>query len=437
MIPPKQGGLIVKAYPGKHRVVAAAILSVLINTPFAYSAQEVAPPEAQAWIDVATFSGMGMPMGGMPGAGGGAMSAIGSMLGGRGGSGGNSFGNTRSMSAGRWVDVTVRARANPNLDEAQQAVPEGFLSPALELKTPKNAPPAPLRDDEEVKREEPERPKGRMLLYWGCGSEIRPGQPKILDMATATPADFGRFFVGRSATQRGAHSAAGRPLWPNPDDSRMVPASASLTGEHAFSGKGIPERFRFQIPAAQDLMPALALEQADKNGATDLSWNAISTARAYFVSAMGSNGKEDMVMWSSSELADTGFGLMDYQTNPAVDRWLKEKVLLTPTTTRCTVPKGIFGEHGGMLRVIAYGDELNLAHPPRPKDPKAKWEPVWAVKVRVKAVTNGFLGMKGMSGVGHDAGDAGSERGKARNEETQILPKVPKPMELLKGIFGG
>ncbi|MCX7146445.1 MAG: hypothetical protein NT042_09640 [Sulfuritalea sp.] len=348
-----------KSMPRNVHVVTATVFSVFLTIPTAVSAQSAAPPEAQAWIDIATFSGMGMPMGGM---GGNPMSALGGMFGGKAGVGSNSFGNTRTMSAGRWVDVTVRSRANPNLDGAQQAIPEGFMSPALELKTPKNAPPPP-RDEEDVRHEEPEKPKGRMLLYWGCGPEIRPGQPKILDMATAGPGDFAKFFVGRSATQRGAHLAAGRPVWPNPDDSRMVPANASLQGEHAFSGKGIPDGFRFKIPAAQDLMPPLTLDQAESNGVTDLSWNAIATARAYFVSAMGSNGKEDMVMWTSSELADTGFGLMDYQTNAAVDRWLKEKVLLASNTTRCTVPKGIFGEHGGMLRLIAYGDELNLAHP--------------------------------------------------------------------------
>jgi hypothetical protein len=417
--------------PSKNRLVTAAVVSILLNIPVVYAAQEVAAPEAQAWIDIATFSGMGMPMGGNP------MGALGGMFGGKGSAGANTFGNTRTMSAGRWVDVTVRARANQSLDEATQAVPAGFLSPALALKTPKNAPPAP-RDDEEVTREPHEKPKGRMLLYWGCGNEIRPGQPKILDMATATPGDYAKFFVARSATQRGAHSAAGRPVWPNPDDSRMVPADASLLGEHAYSGKGIPDGFRFQIPAAQDLMPPLSLEQADKNGATDLSWNSISTARAYFVSAMGSNGKEDMVMWSSSELADTGFGLMDYQTNAAVDRWLKEKVLLMPNTTSCTVPKGIFGEHGGMLRLIAYGDELNLAHPPRPKNPKVKWEPVWAVKVRVKAVTNGMLGMsaQGMAGRSGTSREARPDRNKGQSEESQTVPTLPEPIELLKGIFG-
>ncbi len=413
-------------------VLTAAAFSILSGALTGHAAQEVAPPEAQAWIDIATFSGMGMPMGGMGG--------MGSMFGARGGAGGNTFGNTRSMSAGRWVDVTVRARANPNLEEARQAVPEGFMSPALELRTPMNAPPAPVRDDEEI-RHDPEKPRGRIMLYWGCGPTIRTGQPRVLDMATAAPADFAKFFVGRSATQRGAHGAAGRPVWPSPEDARMVPERASLVGEHAFAGKGIPTAFRFQIPAAQDLMPPLKLEQAARDGATELSWNPIATARAYFVSAMGGNDKEDMVIWTSSELPDTGFGLMDYQTNAAVDRWLKEKVLLTPKTTDCTVPKGIYGDNGAMLRVIAYGDELNLAHPPRPKDPKAKWEPVWAVKLRVKAVTNGFLGMtdegrRGRSGSTREQGDARRERGRAEDEQSQPAPSLQQPLELLKGIFG-
>ena len=52
-----------------------------------------------------------------------------------------------------------------------------------------------------------------------------------------------------------------------PVDARMVPDGASLVGEHAFSGTGVPEGFRFQIAAAQDLMPPLQLQQADQAGA--------------------------------------------------------------------------------------------------------------------------------------------------------------------------
>ncbi len=113
---------------------------------------------------------------------------------------------------------------------------------------------------------------------------------------------------------------------------------------------------------------------------TQLSWQALPTARGYFIAAMGGKGDEsgdgaEMTLWTSSELPDSGFGLVDYQTNKSVDQWLKEKVLLAPTTTRCDVPKGIFGDgeeaSGAMLRMIAYGTELQpgpSAAPDRPED---------------------------------------------------------------------
>lgn len=408
-------------------IVLTASAPLSAQTP----AQKVSPPVAQAWIDVATFSGMGMPMG--MGGGANPMASIGSLFGGGGGGGGaaqgNAFGNTQSASAGRFVDVTLLTRNNPSLAEAQQAVPAGFLSPALKLQAPPPGKPVP-ESDEEVVPQEMERPRGRILLYWGCGATVRAGQPVVLDAASATAADFARVFQSRRATQRGTHSAAGRPVWPSKTDSRMVPAGASLVGEHAFSGSGVPEGFRFQIPAPQDLMPALALQQADNGGATELRWSAAPTARAYFAAAMGAGAREEAIFWSSSELADTGFGLLDYQTNAAVDRWLRERVLLAPSVTSCTVPKGVFSGQGAMLRLIGYGNELNLAHPPRPTDPKIDWKPQWAVKVRVKTMAQAMLGMPDMGGMGNPG--AAASPAEAPAEE----PKKPGALDVLRGILG-
>jgi hypothetical protein len=142
-----------------------------------------------------------------------------------------------------------------------------------------------------------------------------------------------------------------------------------------------------------------------------------------------------MVIWTSSELPDNGFGLIDYQTNAAVDRWLKEQVLLPPSTTRCSVPKGVFkGEGGAMLRLIAHGSELNLAHPPRPSDRKIPWEPDWTLKLRVKAVASAMLGMEmGAAGLpGRDAADAPQEADDKPAEQEKKL----RPADLLKGLFG-
>jgi len=416
--------------------------------------QVVKPPVSQAWIDVATYSGFGMPMGGPGGGGGGGLSMMGGMFGGSPGAGRNSFGMTQTGSSGRWVDVTLYTSRNPSLAEATQAVPAGTqLAPMLRLVAPKSqkAPP-PTPGDDTVVEQDFERPKGKMYLYWGCGDSVRPGQPRVLDMATARPEEYGKFFTSRRATQRGTHSAVGRPLWPSEADYRMVPANASLVGEHAFSGQGVPEGFKFAIGPQQDIMAPIELRQTEAGGATQLEWAPLPTARAYFIAAMGAKGGSEleMVFWTSSEMPEVGMGLIDYQTNPSVDRWLKEKVLLEPTVTKCTVPKGIFGEGGGaMLRMIAYGTELNLAHPPRPTDPKLAWEPLWAVKVRVKSVSSAMLGM--------DMGDM--QRGTRRAAPSQDEPppvqqaeprqeaappaaeqktddKVKGAVDALRGIFG-
>jgi hypothetical protein len=387
------------------------------------------PPVAQAWIDVATFSGIGMPgMGGNMNP----MASLGSMFGGGGGK--NVFGNTISGGAGSWLDVTLYTRNNPKLEDAVQQVPSGSkLAPELKLVSPlkQKSPPS---DDEQVVNNDFEPPKGKIYLYWGCGDAIRSGQPKVLDMSKASIADYKTFFVSRRATQQGAHLAQGRPVWPNDQDSRMVPAGASLVGEHTFRGQGVPENFKFTLPALQDIMPAIELSQRKDNGVNRLAWKNLPTARAYFLAAMGGRDKADneMVFWTSSDVPEIGTGLMDYQTNPAVDRWLKEKVLLSPDTRTCAIPKGIFGE-GAMLRMIAYGSELNLVYPPRPTNPAAVWTPEWAAKIRVKSVLNAMLGMEeAMQPAASDPGrENENQSGNASGHDG-----IEQGVKTLKGIFG-
>ncbi len=104
-------------------------------------------------------------------------------------------------------------------------------------------------------------------------------------------------------------------------------------------------------------------------------------------------------------------------------------MLLAPTTTRCDVPKGIFGEgddSGAMLRMIAYGTELNLAHPPRPTDPKLAWEPEWALKVRVKSVTSAMLGMPSMDDGGAMPEDGAGTGGEGSSDTGAPAPAEPK-----------
>lgn len=425
-------------------VTAIAVLAPAVAAGQATTAPAQRPadkaPVAQAWIDIATYASPGMPagmagmMGGMGAGGAGGNTPLSSLFGGK--SQDNQFGLTKVGGGGSYVDVTLRTSRNPNLAEATQAVPEGTkLAPKLDLKVLPESKPVVDRGEDTI--EEPgEPPKAKVKLYWGCGTTVRPGQPKVLDFSTATVAQLGEIFKGRRATQRGTHAAAGRPVWPNLEDKRRVPAGASFAGAHAFTGEGVPESFKFTLPAAQDIMAPIALQQAQADGVTQLRWQVVPNARAYFIAAMGGRGDSaggaEMTLWTSSELPDSGLGLVDYQTNKSVDQWLEEKVLLAPATTSCDVPKGIFGDgeaSGAMLRMIAYGTELNLAHPPRPTDPKLAWEPDWALKVRVKSVANAMLGMPAMDDAGTGANDAamsGTEDGATPAAETPATGEEPK-----------
>ncbi|GAA5014207.1 hypothetical protein GCM10025794_02660 [Massilia kyonggiensis] len=397
--------------------LAIAVSGLFVLTPAlaADVVQKVKPPVSQAYLDLATFSG-GMPA--MPG--GGAAGMLGSFFN-KGSAGGNTFGQTQGQSQGRWMDVVLLTRNNPNLKTATQSVPAGSrLAPTLNLLAPEpQKQQAPERDVPDDAPARFEMPKGKMYLYWGCGTEVRKGQPLVIDFAKMDVTQYNKFFQNRGATARVPTPVPGRPAWPNKTDARLLPEGASMAGEHAFAGDGVVDGFKFNIDAAHDLMPAVEASRSDDGKGVLFKWKAMPQATAWFVQAMGmrdtghgGDNEMELVYWTSSELPDMGMGLVNYQPDSAIEKWRKEKVLLPGSATECAAPKEAVGATA-MSRVIAYGDELNMAWPPRPKDPKITWEPQWDVNVRRKSVASLMPGMDAMAMsaamTGHEADAAGPQ----------------------------
>lgn len=379
----------------RHRIPLLAGSLALLAAPAFTSAQTkgqvVKPPVAQLNIDLATHAMPGMPdMPGLPG-------GVAGMFGGGSSGGGNSFGNTRGMSSGRWADISFVTQRKPAGTEATQTVPAGStLAPSVPL-VPVVAEPPAERGTAGPRDGSYERPKGRILFYWGCGETVRAGQPRVLDFSNPKPQEWENFMQGRAVRERGAVARPGHSVWPNEKDRRTLGREASFAGDHVLSGDGVPAGLKFAIGAANDLMPAIGLaQQGAPAEVVRLSWPQVANARAYFINAMGAGGGDalEMVMWSSAEVPDFGGGLMDYAAPGNIEQWLKERVLLPATTTECAIPRGIFAKSGGaMVRMIAYGPELNLAYPPRPTDVSKPWEPEWAVRVRTKSTAMAMLGM--------------------------------------------
>lgn len=358
------------------RAVALAVAIVALATSAAAQQQEIRPPVALLWIDVATNT-MALP--GVPAA---AMAR-----------GQNEFGNTRHA-MGRYVDVAFFTRNRPQGTQATHGIPAAMrMGPSLPLE-PVRAEGRPAGGGEGQDSTEVEQPKGRLLFYWGCSTEVRAGQPRVLDFSRASPQDWANVWQGRYVPERGARAQPGYSIWPNDRDRRMLPEGASLQGDHAVTGDGVPAGLRFTVGPNQDLMPAIDLSsQGEPQASITLRWRQIPTARAYFINAFGGKGNE-FIIWSSSELPDAGMGLFDYLPEANIERWASDRVLLPASATQCSVPRGIFaGAEQAIARMIAYGQELNLVHPPRPTDPRVAWQQEWTVRVRVKSTVMALLGI--------------------------------------------
>jgi hypothetical protein len=290
----------------------------------------------------------------------------------------------------------------------------------------------------------PEKPKARMLVYWGCGDAVRPGQPKIADTEKMSLAQFGEALRGRSPPDRSGALRNAQLRWPNEREPKPVPATASIKGDQYVHGNATPD-IRFTIGERQDfLAPFEATAGGAFPGPFALDWKSIPNAQGYFLQAIGHRESSgEMIIWSSSELQDTGWGLMTYLPNDFLRKMIADKVVLPPDITRCAIPAGIFeGVQGAMVQTIAYGEELNLVHPPRPADPKVAWEQVWTAQVRVKST--------GMVPLGMGDGDEPPRRGarppaSAGEPQPSASPKDSRPpspvddavdaVKNLKGIF--
>ncbi len=394
------------------RLIAVSLLIRSLMGPLAAGAEDKKPPLTQYWMTVETHN-MSIPgmeqLQGMPGMA-------------------SSFGPNRVLHL-----QLNSPKALPSDPNATHDIPPGQnMGKTLPLLIPEHEKVTERYTPEERGREEKfEKPKFRMLIYWGCSEEVKPGQPLVIDTEKMSPTDFGRAFSGRTASHQSPPSERDGWIyadWPNRKSTIKVPKDSSLIGSHFVHGNYSPD-IKFSIDRMRDFMAPVEFTSV-QGALTDsirFQWKEIPTAIGYLATAMGRNETAgETIFWSSSEVQDSGFGLMDFLTPSDVRKFIKDKVLMEPKTTNCAIPRGIFKDaSGSMLNFIAYGEEMNVVHPPKPADPTEPWNPIWAVKVRLKST--------GMTMLGGDEKRSGRmrdrDRRRYREEESAEQPSSGQPQE--------
>ncbi|MFN3583599.1 hypothetical protein [Phenylobacterium sp.] len=419
------------------RLVLVAGAAALANAAAAQPAgqkvqQKVTGPVATYWMSAQTQTGFGAGMmGGRP--------SMGAMMGAMMGGGGPQKSLILQLGSSRQAPTPAAEHVPPEALRAGKSLP---------LVTPKAQPVQKSDETPEMPREY-EKPRGRMLIFWGCGERARPGQPVVIDMAQMAA---GKVPAGMAALSKGLDIRPMQPPsparnktygeWPNERARTQVQGASSLAGEHVVRGNYSPE-IRFSLTPDQDFLGPLNLTTNDKApaGFGRLGWNAVPHARAYLATAIGGQ-EETMVLWTSSEVQASAFSMPDYISDRDVARLVASRALMGPQTTTCSVPKEVLdAAPQAMVQLVAYGDEANFVYPPRPQDPKVDWNQEWQVKVRYRSATGGMLGMAmpGMDDPGDEDDGPRAQRPaqdpRAQDPRAQD-PKAKRRNQMLKGLGG-
>lgn len=368
--------------------------------------QKTTGPKATYAMDVSTMSGMGM--GAMMGGG------LGSLLG---GGGGDNY----------MLDLRLTS-ATPSPQQPEKG--EHLFLPAAKMGKS-----VPLLGDAPGKPSKPDRdydpriekPKGRLLMFWGCNTKAPKGQPFIIDFAKMPTAQMP---AGMPAQMRGYQAAAAArdanaAWWPNGGSGKQPKSGSSLRGEHRVTSGFTPE---IKFAVANDYMASLKINPREQLGAILLGWNAIPTATGYAAFAMGGMERAgqggDMVMWTSASSRDSAVG-MDWLSPAEVARQIAAKNVMPPSQTTCAIPAEAKAASGGMMfgSMNAFGPEENFAFPPKPADPKAVWNIDWTAKVRFRAFSSFLTGMGNIGNMGE-------------MEDTPDKTDEPRPKKKCKGPMG-
>lgn len=350
---------------------AACAATLLSATALSQSA---APGPVRYAMDAATMSGMAAMSGG-----GGGMGAIMGMM--RGG----------PPQAVRMLDIHHGAGTAVPKPEADHFMPAGAgLGTSVRLLPPPTG--------EASGEASFERPSGRLLLYWGCGERAQPGQPVVIDFAKVARGQVppGLFMAGVDLPEDwriGIANSRTYTRWPHGQDSKTLPASASLLGAHRITANYSKE---ISFNLAEDFMPPLeARTSAAAGGASQLSWKGLEKATGYYAWAIGAKdtgrGSQptEMVWWASSREQAFGGPLWDWISPAGVRKLIAAGTVMPPEQRDCTIPAEVIKASGEaiMVNLQAYGPQADFAYPPRPADARKPWNPEWIARVRFRSST--------------------------------------------------
>jgi hypothetical protein len=210
-------------------------------------------------------------------------------------------------------------------------------------------------------------PDFTIKIYWGSSETVKDGQPKIIKWTGLTADQKAEMKKQGSRARAGASSYFYKPnwttgYWPTDKQPGEIDPEASLVGNYAlttnYTGNvsiDAPENVNFLAPI--DMASPDLTAKIDFARFIAFKWQQIPNALGLYASIMGMEGKNTLILWSSSEVFKDGLmGDLGFPQMAEVREFVKQTVFMKGDQTKVNVPAGIFKDADmAMFSMYGYG----------------------------------------------------------------------------------
>jgi len=250
--------------------------------------------------------------------------------------------------------------------KASVAPPEG-LKQGSKLDLDLYRPEGSASDTGDVKGFDPDsNPDYTIKIYWGSSDTVKDGQPKIIKWTGLTP-EQREAMKTKAREANAANSYFYKPnwttgYWPSKGQPGTIDNDASLIGKFSLT-TNYTGNVEIEAPSNVNFLDPIQMSSPNLEQKIDLkksipfAWNKIPNALGQYATIVGMEGKNTLIIWSSSEVfVDSMMGDMGFLQMAEVKDFVSKTVFMAGDRTNVTVPAGIFAEADmAMMNMAGYG----------------------------------------------------------------------------------
>lgn len=209
-------------------------------------------------------------------------------------------------------------------------------------------------------------PDFTIKIYWGSSETVKEGQPKIIKW-TGMNADQQEAMKQRAREANAASSyfyKAGwtTGYWPTKKQPGDIDLGASLVGKYSLT-TSYTGNVDIEAPSNVNFLDPIVMSSPNLDNKIDLKksipfvWQKIPNALGQNASIMAMEGKNTLIIWSSSEVfVDSLLGDMGFLQMAEVKDFVSKTMFMAGDRTSVTVPAGIFANADfAMLNMSGFG----------------------------------------------------------------------------------